>query len=73
MQGMGRTHFTQTALLDRAGWTATLVSRLRAEPAQRKTGSARAMAEIRRRVYSTIRQTYPALSDECERQIEARQ
>jgi len=38
-----------------------------------KTGIARAIAEIRRRVYSAIAQAYPALSAECERQIEARQ
>lgn len=38
-----------------------------------KTGIARAVAEIRRRVYSAIAQAYPALSAECERQIEARQ
>ena len=38
-----------------------------------KTGIACAVAEIRRRVYSAIAQAYPALSEECERQIEARQ
>lgn len=38
-----------------------------------KTGIARAVAEIRRRVYLSIAQAYPALSEECERQIEARQ
>lgn len=38
-----------------------------------KTGISRAVAEIRRRVYSAIAQAYPALSEECERQIEARQ
>lgn len=38
-----------------------------------KTGIARAVAEIRRRVYSAIAQAYPALSSECERQMEARQ
>lgn len=38
-----------------------------------KTGIARAVAEIRRRVYSAIAQAYPALSAECERQIEVRQ
>ncbi len=37
-----------------------------------KTGIARAVAEIRRRVYSAIAQAYPALSDECARQKEAR-
>ena len=37
-----------------------------------KTGIARAVAEIRHRVYSAIAQVYPALSDECKRQIEAR-
>jgi hypothetical protein len=38
-----------------------------------KTGVALAVAEIRRRVYSAIAQEYPTLSDECERQIKARQ
>ncbi len=38
-----------------------------------KTGIAGAVAEIRRRVYSAIAQAYPALSEECGRQIEARQ
>lgn len=38
-----------------------------------KTGIARAVAEIRRRVYSAIEQAYPAFSGECERQIKARQ
>lgn len=38
-----------------------------------KTGIARAVAEIRRRVYSAIAQAYPSLSAECERQIAARQ
>ena len=38
-----------------------------------KTGITRAVAEIRRRVYSAIAQAYPALSAECPRQIEARQ
>jgi hypothetical protein len=36
MQGMDRTHITKSALLERAGWTATLVSRLLGEPDQRK-------------------------------------
>jgi len=38
-----------------------------------KTGIARAVAEIRRRVYSAIAQTYPELKEECERQMKARQ
>jgi len=38
-----------------------------------KAGIARAVAEIRRRVYSAIAQAYPSLSAECERQIKARQ
>jgi hypothetical protein len=38
-----------------------------------KTGITLAVAEIRRRVYSAIAQAYPALSEECERQIGARQ
>ena len=38
-----------------------------------KTGIARAVAEILRRVYSAIAQVYPSLSAECERQIAARQ
>jgi len=38
-----------------------------------KTGIARAVSEIRRRVYSAIAKAYPSLSAECERQIEARQ
>lgn len=38
-----------------------------------KTGNAHAVAKIRCRVYSAIAQAYPALSAECERQIEARQ
>lgn len=38
-----------------------------------KTGVALAVAEIRRRVYSAIAQAYPALSEECERQMKARQ
>jgi len=38
-----------------------------------KTGVARAVAEIRRRVYSAIAQAYPELKLECERQIKARQ
>jgi hypothetical protein len=38
-----------------------------------KTGVARAVAEIRRRVSLAIAQAYPSLSAECERQIEARQ
>lgn len=37
-----------------------------------KTGIARAVTEIRRRVYSAIAQAYPALSDECARQKEVR-
>jgi len=38
-----------------------------------KTGVVRAVAEIRRRVYLSIAQAYPALRAECERQIEVRQ
>jgi len=38
-----------------------------------KTGISRAVAEIRRRVYSAIAQAYPYLKAECERQIAARQ
>lgn len=41
MQGMDRTHLTKFALLERAGWTATLVSRLLGEPDQRKKASGR--------------------------------
>ena len=37
-----------------------------------KVGTARAVAKIRRRVYSAIAQAYPPLSEECGRQIEAR-